>query len=86
MLSSALDLLRCPHCDGALVRDNATVRCEAGHSFDIARQGYLSLLPGDAELGSADTAAMVTARSAFLGAGHFDPLAEDAAERVRTRR
>ncbi|MET0513206.1 MAG: putative RNA methyltransferase [Thermoleophilaceae bacterium] len=77
MLSSALDLLRCPHCDGALACDNATVRCEAGHSFDVARQGYLSLLPGDAELGSADTAAMVSARSAFLGAGHFDPLAEE---------
>ena len=76
MLSSVLDFLRCPHCSGALVRDNATVRCEAGHSFDLARQGYLSLLPGDAELGSADTAAMVSARSAFLGAGHFDPLAE----------
>ena len=53
------------------------MRCEAGHSFDVARQGYLSLLPGDAELGSADTAAMVSARSAFLGAGHFDPLAEE---------
>jgi 23S rRNA (guanine745-N1)-methyltransferase len=51
------------------------VRCAAGHSFDLARQGYLSLLPGDAELGSADTAEMVAARERFLGAGHFDPLA-----------
>ena len=54
----------------------ASVRCPAGHSFDVARQGYLSLLPGDARLGSADTAAMVAARERFLGAGHFDPLAE----------
>lgn len=59
--------------------------CPTGHSFDIARQGYLSLLPGDAQLGSADTAEMVGARERFLGAGHFDALADSlAAEAERT--
>ena len=52
------------------------MRCTAGHSFDVARQGYLSLLPGDAELGSADSAEMVAARERFLDARHFDPLAD----------
>jgi 23S rRNA (guanine745-N1)-methyltransferase len=42
----------------------------------MARSGYLSLLPGDAKRGSADTAGMVAAREAFLGAGHFERLAE----------
>jgi 23S rRNA (guanine745-N1)-methyltransferase len=85
MLADVLDLLRCPHCHGSLSRAGGSVRCPAGHSFDVARQGYLSLLPGDAQLGSADTAAMVAAREAFLGAGHFDPLARalaDECERV----
>ncbi len=48
--------------------------------FDVARSGYLSLLPGDAKLGSADTSQMVAAREAFLGAGHFAPLADALAE------
>jgi 23S rRNA (guanine745-N1)-methyltransferase len=76
VLDEVLDVLICPHCGAALVRQGGAVRCAAGHSFDVARQGYLSLLPGDAELGSADTAEMVAARERFLDAGHFDPLAD----------
>jgi 23S rRNA (guanine745-N1)-methyltransferase len=75
MLDDVLPLLRCPHCGLELHRAAASVRCSAGHSFDVARQGYLSLLPGDARLGSADTAEMVAARERFLGDGHFEPLA-----------
>jgi 23S rRNA (guanine745-N1)-methyltransferase len=76
VLDDALDLLRCPHCRARLHRSGGVVRCEAGHSFDVARHGYLSLLPGDAELRSADTAAMVAARAAVLGGGRFDPLGD----------
>jgi 23S rRNA (guanine745-N1)-methyltransferase len=76
VLDDALDLLACPHCGGGLSRSGGSVACPNGHAFDVARSGYLSLLPGDAKLGSADTAEMVAAREAFLGAGHFEPLAE----------
>jgi 23S rRNA (guanine745-N1)-methyltransferase len=76
VLDDALDLLACPHCAAALSRRGRRVACPNGHSFDVARHGYVSLLPGDARLGSADTAEMVAAREAFLAAGHFDPLAE----------
>jgi 23S rRNA (guanine745-N1)-methyltransferase len=48
------------------------VGCAAGHRFDIARQGYVTLVPGAA----GDSAEMVAARMAFLGAGHFDDLAD----------
>jgi 23S rRNA (guanine745-N1)-methyltransferase len=75
-----LDLLRCPHCGRALAPADGSARCGAGHSFDFARQGYLSLLPGDAALGSADTAQMVAARAAFLEAGHFELLARALAD------
>jgi 23S rRNA (guanine745-N1)-methyltransferase len=80
VLDDALDLLSCPHCAGALSRSGGSVTCANGHAFDVARSGYLSLLPGDAKTGSADTAAMVAAREAFLAAGHFEPLAEALAE------
>lgn len=74
MLDDVLPLLRCPVCRADLSRSGPAVRCPAGHSFDVARQGYLSLLPGGA--GTADTAEMVAARSRFLSAGHYDAIGD----------
>ena len=51
------------------------LRCDSGHAFDVARQGYAGLLTGEARTGTADTAAMVAARAEFLDGGHFAPLA-----------
>jgi len=73
-------LLLCPVCrDPLAVRDRA-VRCARGHSFDIARQGYVNLLPGGASTGTADTAAMVAERASFLAAGHFEPIVSAVAQ------
>ena len=72
----AVDLLACPHCRGDLAREGGALRCEQGHSFDLAREGYVNLLPGGAHTGTADTPAMVAAREAFLAAGHYNRLAE----------
>ena len=52
---------------------NATVRCAEGHAYDVARQGYLSLLAG-ARPPVGDDADMVAARERVLGAGWFHPL------------
>jgi len=79
-LDDVLDLLRCPHCHRALIRAGAAVRCGEGHSFDVARQGYVSLPTGDAPPHSGDTAEMVAARERILAGGHFAPLAEAMAE------
>jgi len=54
----------------------SVLRCGNGHSFDVARQGYVNLMMGHARPGTADTAEMVTARQAFLAAGHYAPLAD----------
>lgn len=75
MLDDVLGYLRCPHCGGALARAGTSLRCGTGHSFDIARQGYVSLLPAGTPAGAGDTAAMVRARRDFLAAGHFAPIA-----------
>lgn len=80
LLPDAIDLLRCPHCGDRLRLWDGSARCAAGHSFDVARQGYLNLLPGDARTGSADTAAMVRARAGFLAAGHYAPIATAVAD------
>ncbi len=78
-LLAALPLLRCPVCAGALGPAGSAVRCGAGHAFDVARQGYLSLLSGAGAAGG-DTAEMVADRATVLGAGHFEPLASAVAE------
>ena len=75
MLDDVLSWLRCPVCGGSLTRADSAVRCAAGHSFDIARRGYVSLLPPGAVGGRGDTAPMVAARKDFLTAGHFAPIA-----------
>lgn len=54
--------------------------CEEGHAFDVAKPGYVSLLAGAGAPGTADTAAMVAERAAFLGAGHYAPIADLLAE------
>lgn len=53
--------------------------CGSGHSFDAARQGYFNMLVGKGTSFEADTAAMADARSTFLGAGHYAPLAREVA-------
>jgi 23S rRNA (guanine745-N1)-methyltransferase len=75
VLADAVGYLACPLCGGDLLTFDNTLRCAGGHSFDVARAGYASLLAGDAHTGTADTAAMAEARDVFLGAGHYASIA-----------
>jgi 23S rRNA (guanine745-N1)-methyltransferase len=75
VLDDVVRFLACPYCGDPLTRAAATLRCPAGHVFDIARQGYVNLLATDRKAAAGDTAAMVQARGGFLAAGHFDQLA-----------
>ncbi|MER6176834.1 putative RNA methyltransferase [Streptosporangium sp. NPDC001681] len=76
MLDDVVEHLACPVCRGALTLHDRVLGCALGHGFDVARQGYVSLLTGSRVPGTADSAAMVAARDTFLGAGHYAPLAE----------
>ncbi|HEX2771065.1 MAG TPA: 23S rRNA methyltransferase [Micromonosporaceae bacterium] len=69
--------MRCPVCRESLTTletgGASALRCRRGHSFDIAKQGYVTLLAGRApHVG--DTAQMVAAREEFLGGGHYDVI------------
>lgn len=75
MLTDVIDDLACAVCGVAVALRDDAVRCEAGHSFDVARQGYVSMLPGRRS-SPGDSPQMVAARERFLAAGHFGPLAE----------
>jgi len=63
-----------------MAETDGSLSCRAGHAFDIARQGYVSLLPSGWRGEAGDTAAMVRARERFLAAGHFAPLASRLAD------
>jgi 23S rRNA (guanine745-N1)-methyltransferase len=74
-LAAALPLLCCPVCRAGLELAGASVRCRRGHSYDVARHGYVNLGSGQPAPGTADTPAMVAARGRFLGSGPYAPVA-----------
>src|SRR5215472_14969777 len=77
VLDEVVPYLTCAHCGAGLARAGGSLRCRAGHVFDIARQGYVSLIPARARVPGGDTAAMVAARVDFLATGHFAGLAAE---------
>ena len=83
MIDGALPYLRCPVCGHRLDRsDDQALRCHQGHSFDIARQGYVNLTAGRSPH-PGDSAEMIADRSTFLAEGHYDFIARALAETVR---
>ena len=78
MLSHVVDVLADP-IDGSaltLVDDNRRLVSESGHSFDIARQGYVPLAGGAGIRYVGDDSSMIHARETFLSGGHFAPFVE----------
>ena len=64
--------LRCPVCAGRLERRAGAYACSAGHSFDIAKSGYVNLLLNSAQGRHGDDKLMVRARRDFLNKGYYD--------------
>jgi 23S rRNA (guanine745-N1)-methyltransferase len=80
VLADVVGYLRCPLCAAPLTLVPGRLTCPARHAFDVARQGYVSLLAAPVAGAAGDTAAMVQARERFLAGGHFAPLAAALAE------
>lgn len=68
----------CPHCGAVLSCGAAQWKCENGHSFDVARQGYVNLLPVFQKHSKrpGDSLLQVAARREFLDGGAYLPVAE----------
>lgn len=73
---SNLEHLLCPLDDSPLSRQERTLKCVHGHSFDMAKSGYINLLPVQNKHSKdpGDSKEMVLSRKAFLGQGHYDPI------------
>ncbi len=78
-----MSLFICPLCQSPLIPAPDTWRCDGSlnakhtaHSFDVARQGYINLLPVQQKKSKApgDSPESVAARQRFLKAGYYQPL------------
>ena len=78
-----MSLFICPLCQSHLQPDADTWRCDGSlhpkqtaHPFDVARQGYVNLLPVQQKKSKApgDSQQSIDARKRFLNAGHYQPL------------
>ena len=69
---------QCPLCAQLLRREEKRYVCPQGHSFDIARQGYVNLLTVQQKhsLDPGDTRQQVLSRRAFLESGFYAPISE----------
>lgn len=72
------EALACPLDGLPLQREDTRWRCASGHCFDVAREGYVNLLPVQKKrsLDPGDSKDMVAARRRFLNAGHYQPVAD----------
>jgi 23S rRNA (guanine745-N1)-methyltransferase len=75
--------LRCPVCAGDLEVVGRALRCDADHTYDVAKQGHVDLRGPRGSHGAGDDAAMVARRLSILGAGHFAPLLDALAAAVQ---
>lgn len=68
--------LLCPICSQPLEQTDRTMQCPNRHCFDIARQGYVNLLPVQDKhsRNPGDTAQQVIARRSFLESGFYEPI------------
>ena len=70
-------MLICPVCSRSLAPEEGALRCHAGHSFDLAANGYCNLLTGSkAGRFIGDDREMVLARRRFLESGAYESLRE----------
>ncbi len=68
----------------SLAVDRKRWTCPAGHSFDIAREGYVNLLRAGPKKSrqAGDNREMVAARRRFLATGAYDPISDVVAAAV----
>lgn len=68
----------CPLCLSSLREHLGSMLCENGHSFDVAKEGYVNLLPPNKKRSAepGDSASMVASRREIHDAALYAPLAD----------
>lgn len=75
----------CPICGNTLSKIEKSLVCENNHSFDIAKQGYVNLLPVGQKhsLRPGDDKEMLNARRNFLNSGLYEPITKSVTDKIK---
>jgi 23S rRNA (guanine745-N1)-methyltransferase len=78
----------CPLCGEPLHQSAKSYHCQNRHNFDIAKEGYLNLLPVQHKhsIEPGDSKQMMIARREFLEAGFYESMAEALAMMINANR
>ena len=86
-MSGAAAPLRCPVCGQVLHPADRTLRCEKGHSFDLAKDGYVNLLLSHKQSdATGDSKEAARYRRDFLNKGYYAPLRDGLCNRFAGER
>ena len=79
-----MSVWRCPICAASMQHEEHSLHCLNGHCFDLAKSGYVNLLPVQQKHTKqpADNLQMVRARRDFLQAGYYQPFQQALCEMV----
>ncbi|MBE4606860.1 23S rRNA (guanine(745)-N(1))-methyltransferase [Vibrio navarrensis] len=77
---------QCPLCHLALQQTDRTFHCANRHHFDLAKEGYVNLMPAHHKRSKdpGDNKEMMQARRRFLEGGHYDPMRQKVAQLCQT--
>ncbi len=75
---TTLENLCCPIDSELLVREARSLKCQHGHTYDLAKTGYVNLLPVQNKRSKdpGDSKEMVAARQSFLNLGCYYPVVD----------
>ncbi|HAS6363832.1 TPA: 23S rRNA (guanine(745)-N(1))-methyltransferase [Vibrio vulnificus] len=76
---------QCPLCHLALEQAERTFKCSNNHQFDLAKEGYVNLMPAHHKRSKdpGDNKEMMQARRRFLEGNHYDPMRQKVAQFCR---
>lgn len=71
-----MSVWRCPICAASMQHEEHSLHCLNGHCFDLAKSGYVNLLPVQQKHTKqpGDNLQMIRARRDFLQAGYYQPF------------
>ena len=86
-MTDILSIMKCPVCSASFSRKDNSLVCGNGHTFDMAKSGYVNMLPPGKAKNSktGDEKTMVKARCDFLSLGYYDGIGNFASELLASR-
>ncbi len=72
---------QCPLCHQPLALTDKTFKCKNNHQFDMAKEGYVNLMPAHHKRSKdpGDNKEMMQARRRFLEGNYYDPMRQEVA-------